>query len=458
MQSSKVLTRRLKFWWHIAGAYLERYKFWLILIISVSLLVAFGANQIWHKISRHNVVSIGYVGSYSVETLPTDVLSLVTRPLIKNDNEGKPQAELASHWTVSEDGKTYLVFLKDNLKWHDETPVDAKDISIAITGVQITALNNKALEFKLPNPISSFPQALDRPVFKTKSFYGTGDFRIVDIDEKENIVKKISLVPKNKNLPKVDIKFYQTEDQAKEALKIGEVKSAKVTNAKDLQNWSNLSVEKHVDNLEIITLFYNTDDPFLSSKDARQALSFAINKSDFDGVFAYGPISPNSWAYSDGTKRYEYNSGKAKSLFSKLESFEKKVTLSFSPGLENVAQSIKNDWEAIGVETHIKKEQTVPGDFQVLLAVDKLSPDPDQYGLWHSTQIATNITRYKNVKIDKLLEDARVTQDQNLRKEYYSDFQKFLTEDAPATFLYHPYRYKVSYKNIVSLLDNLPKN
>ena len=63
--------------------------------------------------------------------------------------------------------------------------------------------------------------------------------------------------------------------------------------------------------------------------------------------------------------------------------------------------------------------------------------DPDQYVLWHSTQ-PTNISKYKNPRIDKLLEDGRVELNQETRKKIYLDFQRFLVEDSPAIFLYHP--------------------
>jgi len=142
------------------------------------------------------------VGTYTLDSIPSQILSLATESLISTGKDGKPQPNLASHWIVSDDGKTYIVYLKDNLKWHDDSPVSARDISIAISDVKINAINNKTLEFKLPNPISFFPLALDRPVFKSESFYGTGAFRIVDIDQVASIVKKITLLPKDKKLPK----------------------------------------------------------------------------------------------------------------------------------------------------------------------------------------------------------------------------------------------------------------
>jgi len=70
--------------------------------------------------------------------------------------------------------------------------------------------------------------------------------------------------------------------------------------------------------------------------------------------------------------------------------------------------------------------------------------------------VLKNITKYNDPRIDKLLEDGRMTSDEERRKELYFDFQKSLTEDLPAIFLYHPYKYNVVYKNIEHLLEKLP--
>lgn len=456
MVELKNRTRKIKFWWHLSKAYFKRYKYWYLGGLITAAFIIITSYKIAPLIFRSNIVTIGFVGNYSLQTVPSSVLALATQPLINAAKDGKPEAALASHWTVSEDGKTYLVFLKDNIKWHDDTPVNAQDIVIAISDVQITALNNKAIEFKLPNPISSFPLALNKPVFKTNSFYGAGQFRIVNIDQKDNIIRKISLVAKDKNLPRVEIKFYPTEVQAINALKIAEIKTASVANAKELENWPNLEVNKSADRSEIITIFFNNEDPLLSSKELRQALNFAINKSNFDGEATHSPISSSNWTYTSATKRYEYNTGKAKELLSKSQVKNPKITLSASQDLQKIAEAIAKDWRDIGIEVELKFEKNIPREFQALLVINKLLPDPDQYSLWHSSQKSTNIAHYKNVKIDKLLEDARVVQDVEKRKELYFDFQKFLTEDSPAAFLYYPYKYQVTYKNAQKLISKLP--
>lgn len=451
-------SRKIKFWWHLTLAYLKRYQLRLYLFVFVILSFSYLIYKFSANLIGNNTISIGYVGSYTLETVPTNILSLATKSLITQDAAGRNVPSLASYWTTADEGKTYIVFLKDNLEWHDGTPVEAKDISLAISGVEITALNNKAIQFKLPNPIASFPQVLNTPVFKIKSFYGIGDYRIVAINKIDTIVKKISLHPKDEKLPQVEIKFYPSEELAINALKIGEIKVLSSAAVKTLENWPNLSVKKEIAPDELVTVFFNTQDSKLMSKDFRQALSYAINKENFDGQSATGPISFASWAYNPNVKKYEYNLGRAKELYSKSEIKDNKITLSYLSNLESLAKSIKGDWEALGLKVELKEEKVIPKEYQALLAIDKLPQDPDQYALWHSTQKNTNITRYtKNVKIDKLLEDARSTLNEDERKAIYADFQRFLTDDDPAIFLYNPYKYQISYKNIEKLLTKLPK-
>src|SRR3989344_3026971 len=457
MFSHKVPVRRFKFWVSVFRAYINRYKLWILLFVMFASITTFGFKIFLQQVSRTNVLTIGYVGTYKLENIPTNVLALAADSSLKIDKSGKPQPAMASHWTTTDDGKKYVLFLKDNLRWHDDTQVDAKGISLAVTGVSITALNNKAIEFDLKTPLVSFLQTLDKPVFKSNSFYGTGQFRIVHISKVEDIIKEIKLTPKNKNLPRVEIKFYPTQSQALEALKIGEVKVATVSQASNLQFWPNLEVERVLDETEVITIFYNNDDPLLSSKEFRQALNYAINRQEFDGVLAQSPIYPSSWAFNEATKGYDYNTGKAKELISKSQIENPAVTLTVGPALEEIADRIKNDWEAIGVKAVIKKEKSVPSEFQALLVINELPRDPDQYALWHSTQSTTNITKYKNVRVDKLLEDARITKEEDKRKDLYFEFQKVLTEDAPVAFLYYPYKYRVVYKNVKPLLSKLPE-
>ena len=121
----------------------------------------------------------------------------------------------------------------------------------------------------------------------------------------------------------------------------------------------------------------------------------------------------------------------------------KEIELTTLSSLLPIAEEIKKDWDALGVNTKIKVINNPYAEFQALLATQEIPSDPDQYLFWHSTQ-AGNISRYKSPKIDKLLEDGRKTLDKTERKDIYSDFQKSIVEETPAIFLFHPTVYTIS--------------
>src|SRR3990167_9973869 len=105
MFKTKVKIRQIKFWWHLIGAYIARYKLRLASLLLAIIAVVVLAVKIWPFITKSNVVSIGYVGSYTIENIPSQVLSLATNSLIASDKSGKPIASLASNWQASDDGK-----------------------------------------------------------------------------------------------------------------------------------------------------------------------------------------------------------------------------------------------------------------------------------------------------------------------------------------------------------------
>ena len=132
------------------------------------------------------------------------------------------------------------------------------------------------------------------------------------------------------------------------------------------------------------------------------------------------------------------NVSTTKGLFDK----QSRIELATIPSLLSYAEEIKEDWEKLGLEVKVKSVFSLD-EFEALLITQEVPVDPDQYLLWHSTQ-KMNISGYKSPKIDNLLEEGRKTLDQEKRKEAYLDFQRFLVEDTPAIFLFHPTLYTVS--------------
>ena len=123
-----------------------------------------------------------------------------------------------------------------------------------------------------------------------------------------------------------------------------------------------------------------------------------------------------------------------------------------------VADFIKASWDKVGVRTNIKtivptqiqSDIVAKKDFQALLLSQVLAGDQDNYAFWHSSQISStglNISEYKNKEVDKLLEEARLSLNEEDRVAKYKKFQELLQKDFPNIFLYYPsYAYVQSKK------------
>ncbi|OGZ18704.1 MAG: hypothetical protein A2175_00235 [Candidatus Nealsonbacteria bacterium RBG_13_42_11] len=141
---------------------------------------------------------------------------------------------------------------------------------------------------------------------------------------------------------------------------------------------------------------------------------------------------------------------------------EETLALSFiistvnQPVLIKVADILKNQWKKIGVNLEIKTsdistletEVIKPRNYEIILFGEVLGAVPDPYPFWHSSQVkdpGLNLAGYENKDCDKLLEEARETQDLELAKKDLEKFQDILIKDAPAVFLYsQDYLYFVS--------------
>lgn len=219
-------------------------------------------------------------------------------------------------------------------------------------------------------------------------------------------------------------------------------------------------------------IFFNTRKEKLESKEIRQALNYLLNKQELlekaniSGEITYGPIPTTSWAYNEAeVVKYEYSPDKAKEIFKNLgytlnetsgfyETEDRKI-LSFSFSYYDnqfnteIANTLKELFEQEGLVLNLEplsyqqltQEIVATRDFELLMYEIETTIDPDQYNLWHSLKTNypdLNLSGYTYERVDILLEEARRTIKQEERKEDYKLFQRYLTQDSPVIFLYHP--------------------
>lgn len=391
--------------------------------------------------------TIGVIGVYTPTTLPAQIQNLVSFGLTKVNSEGEALPSLAPSWEVDDEGKIYTFRLREDVFWHDGEPFTAKDINYNLKDVEIKARDQFTVEFKLREPFSPLPALLSRPLFK-KGLVGMGVYQVARLKLNVDRVDSITLTPtvENEHLPRLTYKFYPTEASAVTAFKLGEVDVLQeLTDPHNFSSWEHLEIIKGVFTDRVVTIFYNTDSSLLQEKAFRQALNYAV--PDLKEEKAFTSISPTSWAFSKNAKVYDFNLDKAQDLLKDRQATDSAaLTLSTFPPFLSLAQKIAHSWEKLGVKTLVQVENSIPGQYEALLTIQQIPPDPDQYPLWHSTQEETNITNLKDPKIDKLLEDGRKAFKTEEREEIYADFQKYLADEAPAAFLYYPTVYTVSRK------------
>ncbi len=448
--------RRLIFW--LIKAYIKRWRK-TILISFVFGLIAFfllryGVNYFVPLLPFVHEEKIGIEGAYTIDTLPSTIISKVSVGLTKFDANYKPIPGVAKKWEIKDNGKTYIFYLKDNINFSDKTKLTSDLIKYNFIGVNTQTPNDSTIVFRLKNSYAPFLVTVTRPIFKS-GFVGIGDYKVQSVKLNGDFVQSITLRSLKQQKTVLIYQFYPTQEALKTAFVLGEIdKAINLTDVKfkdtSFEKFQGVNVSRRLDDQNLVTLFYNTIDKNLSDKRLREAIAYAIPDKFMQGYRNHGPFSPKSWVNSPNLATYTQDFEHAKLLLDNSDSFKaNKNGIAFElktfPKYESLAKIIQNNLKKLNIHIKITVVDSLPTQFQMFLGDFRVPRDPDQYILWHSSQ-EDNITKYKNLRIDKLLEDGREVNSIEERKKLYTDFQKYLLDDPPATFLLFPYLFDVSRK------------
>lgn len=427
----------------LASAYTKRFSVTVILVSIFSFALAlFFIPPLLQRLQIHET-RIGMVGRFRVDTLPPSIWKRITSGLTTMNDEGYPQPDIAASWEVQEGGKTWVFHITPGKLWQDGTTLTSHSLGYSFDGVTIERPDDHTIVFHLSSPFAAMPSLVSRPVYK-RGLLGTGEWQVNTLTLSGEYIENMSLTNRNTK-EKVTYHFYPSEDRAKLAYKLGEVDILEaLSDPAPFSSWSTSLVTSTVMEKRFAAVFFNTEHEasILESKELRQGLSYALDKDALDSRRAISPLFESSWAYNSQVKRYDYDEARAKQLLGKK--IETPLVFVTIPSLLPTAERIAQAWKAIGVPVNVTVSSTRPETFDAFLVYYDAPYDPDQYLLWHSTQKETNISHFSNPRIDNLLEEGRLEMNQDARKKIYLDFQRFLLEEAPAIFLYHPLTYTVS--------------
>lgn len=448
------LRHRLISWLIIA--YIKRWGKLILIYFAIGLIVFFVIHLFFGDIigalQPRGKETIGMVGAYELENLPPSILNKLSLGLTSIAKDGAIKPGIADKWKIGNNGKAYVFYLKETMRFNDGTKLISDHISYNFADTSVVRPNKHTIAYILKDSYSPFLVTVAKPIFK-EGLIGVSDYKVKNIKLNGNFVQSLDLVSKKND--RITYQFYPTYDALKIAYSLGEV--SKIVELQDvvfknttLQSFNNASVEKNVNYKKLVTLFYNNSDKMLSSKTLREALNYTVPDSFSYGQRSFGPYSPFSFATHQASGFHKQDLEHAKLLLEKLKEEEKStsnisLTIDVLPQYETVANELSKIWKKLGINTNIKISAKIPKHFQVFLGDFNVPLDPDQYTLWHSDQ-PSNIAHYTNLRVDKLLEDGRKEVDIERRKSIYADFQKYILSDPPASFLFFPYTYDVTRK------------
>jgi len=206
-------------------------------------------------------------------------------------------------------------------------------------------------------------------------------------------------------------------------------------------------------------LFFNEAKPPFGSRELRQAVSFAVDRTAithavwFDTALPIDAVfSPAIWAYDAAYHPYlKRDVARAKQLLAQAglpNGFAfTLLTRNENPAFQQGAELIKDQLKEIGVDVTIQLTDTSAfnaalkaGEHQVGFsgAASGLDPDSWVYPRFSSKGAQNSYTHYNSPDVDRLLEQARTTLDAAARKTLYQQAQKLIVDDAAVCVLYTP--------------------
>lgn len=447
-----------------------------------------------------SVLKIGISDFDNINPLITkneDIISISTilyQPLLELTSDYGIELKLAEEWSKS-DGITYLVKLKDGIKWEDGTNVTGQDVKFTIERLQegesvysdnveniksveiidgnTVRINLKEeepfFEYNLIFPIISSTQFANEDFYKSRlAPIATGMYKVSNATEEsmELVQNENWNNPDNVELKidKITINFYGTMGDAYNDLKIGNIDmvSTSITNVEDYIGTIGFATKEYKGReLDFISL--NCEDTILRNKEVRQAINYAIDKNKINSsVFSNNyyissfPIDYGSYLY-DKESSSSYNQDKAREVLEdagweyrygywrKTENYSTRylnlnlVVDSSNKTRVKVAELIEEQLEDIGINVSLYRVSNASyknylenKNYDMIITGVNNGYSPDlTYFLGEG-----NISNYENEEVTRILNDIKNISDRDTLNEKYKRIIEIYEDEVPYICLY----------------------
>ncbi|HPQ39034.1 MAG TPA: ABC transporter substrate-binding protein [bacterium] len=448
------------------------------------------------------VVGMGTAPKTLDPRLSTDVASarvqqLVYNSLVRKNIHSDIEPDLAESWEMVND-TTYRFKLRRNVRFHDGSMFDARDVKATFEAVladtlaspkkaayeklaSISIIDDYTIIFETTEPFAPFlinmvlgilpeSQARNHDPNQAISPVGTGPFQVTRRDGNDTVVLT-AFTDHFRGKPAMDrVEFRVVPD---DAIRIMELEKGTIDFIEN--NVPPDAVPQLRENPEVNvmtapgTSYYYmgfnmrlTDHPTADPR-VRRALALALDRESIITHVLGGLASPavsllpeGHWAFNTDLAQIPFDPEEAGRLLDaagySLHDGGNRFSVEFKVSQNNqsrrLAEIIQAQWATVGVTVNLRSlewgtfyEDIINGNFECYVLSWVGVTDPDIYfSIFHTDAIppnGRNRSHYSNPEVDRLLETARVTLDQKRRAEMYREVQVKLQEDLPCISLWH---------------------
>lgn len=452
----------LNHWWLTWQTFTNKEK-----IIAVFFVFLFIIGIFWlyfNLLNKHTelipekggALRVGLIGQpqfinpiFAQSDVDLDLMQFIYDSLVTIDKNGEFIPELAEKIEVSQDGRIYTVFLRDNIFWHDGIKFTADDVIFTIEtiqnplskspfqlrwqGIEVEKIGDNIVRFHLQRPYEPFFQNLvfkiiprhiwqeiDISALKLAEFnlkpIGTGPFSFYELQKNRKgeiinytLINNLNYFKQKPYIQKVSINFYESYEETRKALLFREIDV--ITNV-FLEDWNSLARKRHFQSRHLIlpryyAVFFNLPRVRIFSPEVRKALSLAVNYQEikinifYDQILLMNNVHDISEAKTlliNDNWQDTNNDGYVEKLFAGEKEptiLQFTLTLPNNENIIKVTELLKRQWQEIGVRINLnivsidilKDEVLQNRDYEALLFGNLIGLNPDLYPFWHSSQI-----------------------------------------------------------------------
>ena len=483
---------------------------WVLLVgalILLSLAQAFWfgdsyAENAFTSGGTYTEATLGDVNSLNPLFATTSSEKVLSRLLFSTistiDYSGHVGIGLAESIRAGEGGKTWVVKLRDGLKWSDGEPITNKDVlftvkliqdptvntiySANLSNVKVSENESGEIIFNLPTAYADFISALNIPLvpehilgnadpktlvensFSTSPVTsGAFTFNAMQVSAGGDKVYYLSSNPEyymgKTLLNSFAVHVYEAKDEIVQAINAGSVTATAELSALDAILMSAGQFNQKDSSLNSgAFIFFNMARTNIKNQELRAAIRQGIDMERIRGA-APGTLSLDYPIMNSqiNIKNYpqiparDYEAAKAKiAELSPDQPIHIDIATVNSGYLPGVAEAIRSEMEGLGLEATVTTyEENLDfinniiskRNYDVLVYEIELGADPDLLPYYHSSQATTtglNLSNYRNALVDDLLLGARDTLDEELRVKKYESFLERWVTGVPAIGLYQP--------------------